>query len=534
MHTNKKGFTLVELIVVITILAILWTIAFLSFQWYSKSSRDSVRIQDLASTRKVLELFSLEKWFYPLPTNITEIVYSWAVVWHQWVLWDRVIENIGKINKKPVDPLYETEYAYSVTDIKNEYELWWVLEWWWTAYNPILNTTNAAATDLSALVSWDYNGKVLKVSTWWLDYVLAIPTILSTDTSETDISKLISDKKLVYNNEANLPSNYKWVVPIFTSTWWFDYTPWGDIVIFSGSINDLATSTWKIAFSKKLQKAYSGTILAAKSDFKELLAFNAESNTWTAETFAWDIITTTPQFPKDLGKVTTTTTTSTSNSGWGWGLSGPYASCTSAWLKLSATTTYTSCDTVDIIICSWVWSWYTLAACNVWSMIAWTASGSQWDFIQFWKSNNTNTNADNSGDWKSPGGTDAWSANDWGVTESLKATATYSNSSSPNQAKMQWPCVSGYHIPTQLEWAQLVSAWWWGSNGTNLMNDLKIYAWWGLQTTSGGFAFTSYSVYWSSSPSTSLGHNLLINSSSIAANDASNRNAGAHIRCFKN
>jgi len=35
---NKKAFTLVELIVVITILAILWTIAFISLQGYSRVS----------------------------------------------------------------------------------------------------------------------------------------------------------------------------------------------------------------------------------------------------------------------------------------------------------------------------------------------------------------------------------------------------------------------------------------------------------------------------------------------------------------
>lgn len=51
---NNKGFTLVELIVVITILAILWTIAFISLQWYSSDARDSTRISDTASMNKVL------------------------------------------------------------------------------------------------------------------------------------------------------------------------------------------------------------------------------------------------------------------------------------------------------------------------------------------------------------------------------------------------------------------------------------------------------------------------------------------------
>jgi len=40
---KKKAFTLVELIVVITILTILGTIAFISLQGYSRDARDSTR-----------------------------------------------------------------------------------------------------------------------------------------------------------------------------------------------------------------------------------------------------------------------------------------------------------------------------------------------------------------------------------------------------------------------------------------------------------------------------------------------------------
>lgn len=59
---RTKAFTLVELIIVVTILAILWAISFISMQWYSASSRDSVRVTDITAMKTWLELYHLQVW----------------------------------------------------------------------------------------------------------------------------------------------------------------------------------------------------------------------------------------------------------------------------------------------------------------------------------------------------------------------------------------------------------------------------------------------------------------------------------------
>ncbi|MDD2907974.1 MAG: type II secretion system protein [Candidatus Gracilibacteria bacterium] len=51
-NIKNKAFTLVELIVVITILAILGTIAFISLQGYSAGARDSKRLSDVTNILK--------------------------------------------------------------------------------------------------------------------------------------------------------------------------------------------------------------------------------------------------------------------------------------------------------------------------------------------------------------------------------------------------------------------------------------------------------------------------------------------------
>ena len=60
MRNTKKAFTLVELIVVITILAILGTIAFISLQGYSADARNSKRTSDINTLAGKMNIQSTE------------------------------------------------------------------------------------------------------------------------------------------------------------------------------------------------------------------------------------------------------------------------------------------------------------------------------------------------------------------------------------------------------------------------------------------------------------------------------------------
>ena len=60
MINTKKAFTSVELIVVITILAILGTIAFISLQGYSADARNSKRTSDLGNIQSAISLKQVE------------------------------------------------------------------------------------------------------------------------------------------------------------------------------------------------------------------------------------------------------------------------------------------------------------------------------------------------------------------------------------------------------------------------------------------------------------------------------------------
>lgn len=64
-----RGFTLVELIVVITILVILGTIAFINIGGYSSSARDSARVSDIVNLSKGLDIYRVKNSTVPAPTG---------------------------------------------------------------------------------------------------------------------------------------------------------------------------------------------------------------------------------------------------------------------------------------------------------------------------------------------------------------------------------------------------------------------------------------------------------------------------------
>lgn len=77
-NKNRKisGFTLVELIVVITILVVLGTIAFISLGGYAGNARDSSRVSDIANISKSLDVVYTRTSAYPKPDHSFSVTYS--------------------------------------------------------------------------------------------------------------------------------------------------------------------------------------------------------------------------------------------------------------------------------------------------------------------------------------------------------------------------------------------------------------------------------------------------------------------------
>lgn len=209
-NSSIKGFTLVELIVVISILVILGTIAFISFSDYSKNARDSVRVTDISNIKKVLEIFHLKTGYYPTPSGPSKTVsYSGMLAFTEGSFGDSM-GNMGYISKKPMDPRFsDIEYNYSILANRDKYQLASVLE----GGAGISFVPKAFANSaIFVYVAGNYASSTGSVTLTGVDIPFPLPSITTSDTrtEDVDYSSLINSGAFLGNNTSNdIPFSYK-------------------------------------------------------------------------------------------------------------------------------------------------------------------------------------------------------------------------------------------------------------------------------------------------------------------------------------
>lgn len=183
----KKGFTLIEIMIVVAIIWILAVTILPSLQWWQARARDAWRKASLNSISAVLETFFSDNWVYPSATNtncISDDTWGNTTAWSGFV-W------MFKSSVIPINPQKSakswwcgTAWAYGYNKIKKDgidgawYMLFADVEQFQNA-NVCLNTactasviaTTAPATsdEYDTWVVWSTKIKWWKLTTeaWW-------------------------------------------------------------------------------------------------------------------------------------------------------------------------------------------------------------------------------------------------------------------------------------------------------------------------------------------------------------------------------
>lgn len=69
LHPSQKGFSLIELIVVVTIIGILAGIAMINIRYATTKAREAALMDNLSSMRKAIDNFYADKQHYPADLN---------------------------------------------------------------------------------------------------------------------------------------------------------------------------------------------------------------------------------------------------------------------------------------------------------------------------------------------------------------------------------------------------------------------------------------------------------------------------------
>lgn len=103
----KKAFSLVEILVVVTIISILASIAAVSYSRFVKQSRDARRKTDIEQIRAAIELYRNFKGAYPTPRAVPGMLFGTGDITD-----GSVVPTITYMSKIPNDPMSEAGYRY--------------------------------------------------------------------------------------------------------------------------------------------------------------------------------------------------------------------------------------------------------------------------------------------------------------------------------------------------------------------------------------------------------------------------------------
>jgi len=211
-NISKKAFTLVELLVVITILAILSVVAYQNFGWAVDKAVSGRKVSDVSTIETSLQQYKVDKNYYPktdeysstnlwwynswstaTPSNKIQVVYNWEAIktlnttnsvwwgiinwtgsWNSvqiWAKWTISQKTLWKkyLTKDLFDPEFDKIKIEDTSDTMIDNWIWryvyatfkksanWPNNQSWVAYNIAYTIKEANSDKYITKIVWDYD-----------------------------------------------------------------------------------------------------------------------------------------------------------------------------------------------------------------------------------------------------------------------------------------------------------------------------------------------------------------------------------------
>lgn len=120
MKKSRSGFTIVELLIVIVVIAILAAITIVAYNGIQQRARDSQRKQDVATIQKALEMYYMDNGKYPPGSSTGMGIDAWSTTASTSSWADLETQLSPYIQKLPTDPI-ATKNTSTLTNLGYNY-----------------------------------------------------------------------------------------------------------------------------------------------------------------------------------------------------------------------------------------------------------------------------------------------------------------------------------------------------------------------------------------------------------------------------
>jgi prepilin-type N-terminal cleavage/methylation domain-containing protein len=124
----KRGFTLIEILIVVAIIAILASVVLVGLGPTQQAGRDARRLSDLRNTQNALELYFNKCGYYPGAAQATSPCGAYSAAANWAALSTAITGSSIGVNTVPNDPSSGRQYYYGTDSTGSNYVVGAVLE----------------------------------------------------------------------------------------------------------------------------------------------------------------------------------------------------------------------------------------------------------------------------------------------------------------------------------------------------------------------------------------------------------------------